>query len=125
MIVYRGYLGLSIDEIIARKQFDILAPRAVLYTASLIKLFVDEAVKQCIVRVPNDQPTIQGGIDAALPGCTILVSPGTYRESVTISKPLKLLVRVPDSRQLSLKGVRCAPPVLAFRMLQILKCGIF
>jgi parallel beta-helix repeat protein len=37
------------------------------------------------IHVPLDQPTIQLGINAAVNGDTVLVSPGTYNESLTIA----------------------------------------
>jgi len=39
-----------------------------------------------IIHVPADQPTIQGAIDIAASGDTVLVDDGTYNENVTIDK---------------------------------------
>jgi len=42
------------------------------------------------VRVPEDQPTIQAGIDTVADGGLVLVAPGTYTEQLTISKTITL-----------------------------------
>ncbi len=36
------------------------------------------------IRVPQDQPTIQSGINAAVNGDTVLVSPGVYNENIKV-----------------------------------------
>ena len=36
--------------------------------------------------VPDDQPTIQDAVNAAIPGTTIIIRTGTYRESIVIKK---------------------------------------
>ncbi|UCH09141.1 MAG: hypothetical protein JSU61_07800, partial [Fidelibacterota bacterium] len=38
-----------------------------------------------IIHVPGDQSTIQGGIDAAVGGDTVLVHPGTYVENINFN----------------------------------------
>src|SRR5262245_65181591 len=44
------------------------------------------------IHVPGDQPTIQAGVDAASPGDTVLVAPGSYVENIDF-KAKNLLVR--------------------------------
>src|SRR5262249_38567807 len=40
--------------------------------------------------VPRDYPTIQAAVNAAAPGDTLMVRPGTYTEEVVIGKDLDL-----------------------------------
>ena len=39
------------------------------------------------VRVPHDAPTIQAAVDTVEPGGMVLLDPGVYRESVTVTTP--------------------------------------
>lgn len=43
-----------------------------------------------LVRVPEDQPTIQAGIDAVTEGGLVLVAPGIYTEQLIISRTITL-----------------------------------
>ena len=49
-------------------------------------------VSATIINVPDDQPTIQAGIDASVDGDTVLVAPGIYDEDVNISSQLALVL---------------------------------
>ena len=48
----------------------------------LAMLAVPGLVQAVTIRIPADQPTIQAGIAAAGQGDTVLVSPGTYTETI-------------------------------------------
>src|SRR5205085_883853 len=43
-----------------------------------------------VIRVPADQATLQGAVDTAAPGDTILIDAGSYA-GATVSKPLSIL----------------------------------
>lgn len=51
---------------------------------AMIVLFAAQA-NSATIRVPQDQPTIQGGVVAATPNDTVLVAPGNYAETIQIS----------------------------------------
>jgi plastocyanin len=55
------------------------------------------------LRVPEEYPTIQEAVDAALPGSLILVSPGVYNEAVAITKD-DIVVRGLDRDETILDG---------------------
>jgi Phospholipase_D-nuclease N-terminal/Right handed beta helix region len=55
------------------------------------------------IRVPRDQPTIQRAVDRARPGGIVLISPGVYEESVTVTVPY-LTIRGIDRNTTILDG---------------------
>jgi hypothetical protein len=57
----------------------------VLFVLGLCGLLSGLPVHGAVINVPADQPTIQQGIGAAASGDTVLVSPGTYYESINFS----------------------------------------
>ncbi|MFB7470056.1 right-handed parallel beta-helix repeat-containing protein [Kitasatospora sp. NPDC056184] len=56
-----------------------------------------------VVRVPEDFPTVQKAVDVAREGDTVLIGPGTYRESVRVTRP-NVVVRGTDRSAVVLDG---------------------
>mgnify|MGYP006264537765 CR=1 FL=1 len=61
------------------------------------------------LRVPDDHGTIQAAVDAARPGDLVLVSPGTYRESVTVETE-RITIRGTNRDQVVLDGLATPLP---------------
>jgi parallel beta-helix repeat protein len=67
----------------------ILLPVICLSVLGLVRF--DVKASPTIIEVPGDYPTIQEAINAASPGDTVSVSPGTYYENLYINKNLTLV----------------------------------
>ena len=50
------------------------------------------AAPATVIRVPQDEKTIQDAVDASKPGTLVLVSPGVYKEAVTVTAAHKNIV---------------------------------
>ena len=66
-----------------------------------------------VIHVPQDQPTIQAGINAANKGDTVLVAPGTYVENVNFSGKA-ITVKSSSGPKLTIIDGSAAAPVVAF-----------
>ena len=61
-----------------------------------------------IIRVPEDDPTIQAAVDHAVPGQLISIAPGVYHEAVRVTTP-HLTIRGRDRNSVILDGQKTLP----------------
>lgn len=64
--------------------------KAYIFAFTLV-VFVYLPVSSTIINIPDDYPTIQGGIDACNPGDTVMIANDVYYENVTIQMPISLI----------------------------------
>jgi predicted outer membrane repeat protein len=66
------------------------AMKTIVSLTFFLLLFIAPALPAATIHVPNDQPTIQAAVDAAVNGDTILVADGTWDEAEIVGKTLTI-----------------------------------
>jgi parallel beta-helix repeat protein len=94
---------------------------AILLTSSLLAVGNGVAGPN-ILRVPQDYSSVQAAINAANPGDTILISPATYHESVTIEKDDLAIIGA--SRELTVLHGDPGQPVVTIKANDVLVANL-
>jgi plastocyanin len=74
-----------------------MAPLLAALLMSSLVATIGSARASATLRVPQDHPTIQAAINAAAPGDTIVIAPGTYNENLIIDKSVSLTAQSFDA----------------------------
>ena len=79
--------------------------------ASAFWLLSVATVQAATINVPADQPTIQGGINAASDGDTVSVAPGTYTENIDFKGKAIQVVSTQGAAMTTINGNHAGPTV--------------
>jgi parallel beta-helix repeat protein len=83
----------------------------VITLCAVLFLSITPCFAQNTIHVPGDQPTIQGAIDAANNGDTVLVAPGTYYENINFSGKAITVTSSAGAAQTTIDGGQKGPVV--------------
>src|SRR5215471_2526966 len=86
--------------------------RVPLFLALVVVCFSLFASAQNTINVPGDQATIQGAINAANNGDTVLVAPGTYTENINFNGKAITVTSSVGAAQTIIDGGAKAPVVV-------------
>jgi len=78
---------------------------------ALFALLGTSLLSASTINVPADQPTIEGGINAAKTGDTVLVAPGTYTENINFSGKAIRVKSTAGAKVTIIDGGKVAPVV--------------